>query len=63
MSMTMKDVMEETVSKELSFLASLYSGWNATQMTTDQFEEALEKLKQRSSVTPILVCSAINCTV
>ena len=45
-TMTVKDVLEETVSKELSFLASLYSGWNATQMTTEQFAEALEKLKQ-----------------
>ena len=44
-TMTVKDVLEETVSKELSFLASLYSGWNAKQMTVEKFEEALEKLK------------------
>ena len=45
-TMSVKDMLQETVTKELSFLASLYSGWNAEHMTHEQFQEALAKLKQ-----------------
>ena len=38
--------LESDIPKELSFLATLYSGWNSEKLTAEQYAEAEQRLSQ-----------------